>query len=545
MEATSELPTTDEVSKVFRDYRRVLKETSFLTPLQRGQRLVSRANSVHYQQRYENSSMKVKSLLPPGLQTRLDIDFYRILPKHDSNIALKIPLTLLSQTSGCTLMKTMDSGLIRLRRFLDRERGLRVLGEEIRRLGKGRSPLLVFRRENEMIRICTDWEEAMECWRTDVATVQMLQQYVHPYSRNTRILRVHWQESHSKPTFYYLNHQASKSTIPPLLPSRPDVLSRSRSVLSSTVNNPEDVYPETAYIAPKTLPELLKPLETCLKVLQLSLGNGEKVSEFVCDFISDQQHEWVFLACKGLTFTCKKRLLTKILEASQPITLNYLFYPLVVNKPFFQSRMHWENKLRGIAKQHNLSVAAMMNTLHDYSTLVGDSPTVEKVQEKQTVDRKNRPKSEKICLESEIITKGVTRYEQIRMKSRLSKENAKHGVDYLGKYGGLQVWHSALVVFAQRLQTLHTISDLFADRMSFDELRAFSNGLVRVLKGDFNLYYKEGLRKVHQRAAISKGLFAVFLEEVEVMVWGVTQDKTDTSLIYQRFLSLQEYICAK
>ena len=149
MEEDSDLPSTDEVREVFRDYRQVLRETSFLTPLQRCQRLVTRTYSVHQMQHSQATSIKVHSLLPPGLHTRLHIDFLRLLCLQEGNIPLRIPLTLLSQAQGCVLMKTGETGVVRMKAFADRERGLAVLGEEIRRAGKGGSSQLVYRRDHE------------------------------------------------------------------------------------------------------------------------------------------------------------------------------------------------------------------------------------------------------------------------------------------------------------------------------------------------------------------------------------------------------------
>lgn len=534
MEGGTSLPSSDEIREVFRDYRQVLRETSFLTPLQRCQRLATRTNSVHLMQRKQATSIKVHSLLPPGLHTRHNVDFLRLLCLQNSNIPLRIPVTLLSQAQGCVLMKTGEAGAVRVRTFGDREKGLAVMVEEIRRAGLVRSPEFVYRRDNEKMRVCRDWEAAANCWRADSTSPQMLQQYMRSSSRTSKVLRVHWKESQTKPDFYYLASRPESSN-KCFLPGRCSLMSRSLSDISlagglSSVQIVQNV---------KSLSEVIQPLEMCLKVLHRTLEVGEKLAEVVCDFILDSQRQWVFLACKGLTFTCKRRLQQQEMEPSRPITLKFLLYPVVARRSVIQARLQWSNKLKEIAAKQHLSVEALMDTLHDYTELPSDTPKAKEVVP-LSPPLVVKPRVIKLCRESEILAKEVGRYEQIRTRSKLFRKEASHQIDFTAKHG-VQVWRNALITLTDRLQTLET--ELFFDRMSFDEMTAFVNALMRVIRGDYNLYYKEVLRKVHQRQGISKSSYQLFLQELQVMLRGVTPDRNEAVLIHQRFLSLQDYIC--
>lgn len=541
MEEDIGLPSTDEVREVFRDYRQILRETSFLTPLQRCQRLVTRTYSVHHMQRSQVTSFKVHSLLPPGLHTRLHIDFLRLLCIQEGKIPLRIPLTLLSQTQGCVLMKTGETGTVRVRAFADREKGLAVLGEEVRKASKGGSPQLVYRRDHEKVRMCKDWGEAAECWRADLTATQMLQQYVHS-SRTSKVLRVHWKESKSKPDFYFLTTR-SECKQSSFLPGRNSLLGRSMSDTSQCCHSPSELSGSAQLVQnTRNVSEVLQPLEVCLKVLHRALGAGEKLAEVVCDFISDQRRQWVFLTCKGLTFTCKRRLQTQLVEASRPITLKFLLYPVVARRSVIQARLQWTNKLREIAEKQNLTVAALMNTLQEYTVLPVDTPEAKEVAKQSPPVRVVKPRTIKLCRESEILTREVSRYEEIRSRSKLFREDALHRVDFTAKHGA-QVWRTALQTLIDQMQSVHT--EFFTDKMSFEEMGALVNALMRVLKGDFNLYYKEGLRKVHQRQGISKSCYELFLQEMEATVRAVTPDRTDAVLIHQRFLSFQDYICTQ
>ena len=436
-------------------------------------------------------------------------------------------------------MKTGETGVVRVKAFADRERGLAVLGEEIRRAGKGGSSQLVYRRDHEKMRVCKDWKEAAECWRADSTTEQMLQQYVHS-SRSSKVLRVHWKESQSKPDFYYL---AIRSNQAPFLPGRNNLMGRSQSDTTQCFHPPNDISGSAQIVQnARNVSEVFQPLEACLKVLHRTLGVGEKLAEVVCDFISDQRRQWVFLACKGLTFTCKRRLQTQLLEASRPITLKFLLYPVVARRSVIQARLQWSNKLREIAEKQNMTVAALMNTLQDYTALPVDTSEAREVAKQSPPARVIKPRVVKLCRESEIITREVSRYEEIRSRSKVFREDALHRVDFTAKHG-TQVWRTALQALINRMQTVHT--EFFLDRMSFEEMGAFVNALMRVLKGDFNLYYKEGLRKVHQRQEISKSCYGLFLQEIQMTLQAVTPDRTDAVLIHQRFLSFQDYICTQ
>ena len=430
-------------------------------------------------------------------------------------------------------MKTGEAGAVRVRSFGDREKGLTVMIEEIRKIGLARSPEFVYRKDNEKMRVCRDWEAAANCWRADLTSPQMLQQYIRSPSRTSKVLRVHWKESQTKPDFYYLASRLETNS-KYSLPGRCGLLSRSLSD-TSLAGGPSVQIAQNA----KSFSEVIQPLEVCLKVLHRTLGVGEKLAEVVCDFISDSHKQWVFLVCKGLTFTCKRRLQQQEMEVSRPITLKFLLYPVVARRSVIKARLQWSNKLQEIAAKQHLSVAALMNTLHDYTALPSDTP---KAKEEAPLSPPPVVKSRgiKLCRESEILAQEVSRYEQIRTRSKLFRKEASHQIDFTVKHGA-QVWRNALMTLTHRLQTLET--ELFLDKMSFDEVAAFVNALMRVIRGDYNLYYKEVLRKVHQRLGISKSSYQLFLQELQAMLRGVTPDRNEAVLIHQRFLSLQDYIC--
>ena len=547
-EVLEPLPSLDEVQKIFKEFRQVLKAGALLTPLQRVNKIVTRNSSIAYGQKRESDANRVYNLLPPGHFTRVKVDFMQLLSASELSVTLKIPVTLLKNSDHSVLLKNNDLGLVVSRSFDDESRALQAFLEEVSKTAAPRAtnPRFVHKRASLAANFYSDANPAVEAWREAKSGSQLLQQFVQPHSKKPLLLRAHWKDNQKSPTFYYISPRSPQAqTLPSILTK---VCDFSRSFSDTDLEKTQSgIWSSASTLIvqrSKEIPELTKALEACLKVISSSLVPGEKVSEMVCDFTSDQQHQWVFLSCRGFSFACKKRMLTQKLEPKRTIDLKYLMYPVIARRSILQKRLRWNAKLRDIAANQKLTVAALMKTLHDYTELpVEPLSSCESPQMAKAATSTKKPKSAKPSMETLVLNREVSRYDQLMMKSKVHKECVRGSVNFIDKHGGCETWKPMLLTLLLRFQSLEGASALFADKMGFEERDSFVHALLRVIRGDCNMYYKEALRKVHHRVEVPKDLYSVFLQEMEQLLLTITRNTEDAKAILHRFGQLEPYIC--
>ena len=320
--------------------------------------------------------------------------------------------------------------------------------------------------------------------------------------------------------------------------SEADIQHREASIKKSTSN----LVVQTL----KTIPELNRPLDTCAKLIQSSLTHGSNVTEMVCDFTSCRTHRWVFLSCEGYTFTPGQKMMKQLLQQNEVVDLQFLMYPLVANRFVLKQRLKWQNKMKNLAAQQHAEVVEMVESTTECSVVGiqktnnlikfpindpfadGPSPTL--------VKKKNVVRS--------LLNSDVTNYDRLVLGSRQYKEEKNSKIDFFSKHGGETAWEPQLTSFYEKFREEKSVMPIFEENMGIEETRMVVCSLQRVIKGDFNFYYREALRNIHHKLGISKSQFAIFLEQMNPVLRVVAANSEDASKILLRFQQLEPFICS-
>jgi len=529
----AELP---DVEQVFKDFKQVLALSHYETPLRRANRLHARQGSIALEQKAQGQADQVFNLLPPGHFTRLKVDWWRLLVDLEQAVALKVPVTVVSQSNGVVLLRNNATGQVVYRAFASLESTLPVLEGEA---GKGPISLLpkfahkiagdgvtFYKRSTE---VCAAWAEAGK-------VPQQVQQFIQTHTKSATLLRVHWKTTRKTPDFYLLS-STSEGKTGGKLPG----LYRSSSL--ACIQPYAGVIRASANLTvhrSKPIAELEATIGLCVRLLSASLPLSQKVSEAVFDFIPDVQRQWVLLTCKGYCFASRRKLVTQVLEPQNPIDVHYLMYPVIARKEEVRARM-LEKASKSMQKRLS-TVGSALKLIkpppfpHNVSASMESSP---QFQPKPTL-----PALLSSPLEHLIISREVGCYERLRGDSRLHKESQKASIDLVAKYDGIQAWKPAMHKAYLNLHQNTEVADYFEEKIGFEQHFAVVNALLRVLKGDFNFYYKETLRKIHSRFCIRRSHYAVFMLQLEEVLGEMTISRSDAVIALQRFKDLEVLICS-
>lgn len=539
-----ELPSAEELSQLFKDFKQVLRVVKYQTPLQRAQQKVARQSCIALNQKAESEVEHVFNLLPPGHYTHNRVDFLRQISTLEMDVRLKIPITLLSDGPKVVLLKNNSFGGIVVRRFSDFPRGFQAFVDEVLRSGpfRANSPRFVHRSNQVATSFHVREREALAVWMSQESAEQQLQQFVQPFSGAQSLLRVHWKAS-QKGTCYFLSLGPRKKQSSPFGIST-SLMNRSFSVPQIESTNSHVVRSSSNLMVQKgRVPQLLaKEMNTVMKVLRKAYGDHESIGDVVCDFTSDIQHQWVFLKCQGFTFRSRKKLITQTLGASQPINLPYLIYPLVARRRVVQRKLHWYNKLKCIAEKHNLSITALMKSVDDYVPLTSKRLT-ETSKHEERKQEESHPRPATRCAESELMNREVRRFERVMRGTRLSRMEAVSKVDFVERHGGAEAWRGQLTASLIAFYKHELVAQMALEDIGCEQLHMKISAFLRILRGDYNFYYREALKKVHAHLSLQRSQFHQLLVELQPTLLAVTQSQEDTMLLLQRFSTFEEFIC--
>ena len=542
------LPSQEEVRKVFKDFKQVLKVARYQTPLQRANHLVLRNSSIALAQKVQSEAEHVFNLLQPGHGTVHSVDFFRVLLSAQQAIPLRIPVTLLSDAEGVVLVRTNETGHISIRLFPEAPKGLAAFFEEVGKLGAVRAtlPRFVHKTISQPSSFHVSIEAALQAWEEASGAEHRLQQYVLPHSKSTSLLRTHWRED--KGPIYYFISQGTSGTKPlPSIVSKTHIIDRSFSE-PHLIENRARIKKSTSNLVVQRLrpiPELNQALEACLKTLSGTISVDQRITEMVCDFTSDAHYEWVFLGCDGFSFKSKLRSWTQTIKQNKVVDLQCLMFPLVTRKSVVHKRLHWTNKLKTIASQQNLDEIQVASDTKEcfvappaafHSTL--DSPEHDSYE-----DAIYHPRAKRRMVVNSLLSRDVSRYDSLVQESRAYKEETNNKINFVERHGGTDVWKRKLRDFLVVLVKLREVSDLFCENIGIEETEMIMCGLMRVIRGDYNFYYKEALKKVHHRKNIAAWQYDLFLKSIEGVFREVTQSEEETQLILQRFEQMEKFIC--
>lgn len=527
---------TEEIERVFRDYRQALKQTRFHTPLQRVHKLFCQKNSANYSQKEESEASRIWHLLPPGQSTNLCVDLLSLLATDAA--FLLIPATLLNSGSFPVLLRTSDSGQVTSHTFEDEDRALQAFCEEINRVRTYHPnlPRYAHKLESAPSSFHVTFDPAERLWRSNLGKHQRLQHFIQPATKQSTLLRVHWQRAKKVPTYFFISQKgpAKPKQFPSLLPK---VIRLERC---TSVPDIQDCKPPSgsALVVQRLreMPELDLPLAECVRVLSSSLPRGQQVEEMVCDFTTGVQRKWVFLRCAGFTFSTRRKGLTRLVEQNRTIDVRFLMYPVVANRYALKRRLRWNNTMKTIAVQQREEVTHISTTSEECN-LAGPVKTQSFIDLPSLEDEDS--KAEEVV--DSLVSRDLSKYESLIKVSRQYKVDTRNKVDYVELCGGMLVWVLPLRRAISAFQHDGRVAALFPDKMGPEALDMKACTILRVLKGDYNFYYKEALRKTHDNVNVRKEHFKCFLEWLRPVFVEVAGAK-DAEKIEGRIQQLEEFI---
>lgn len=527
---------TEEIDRVFREYRRVLKQTRFKTPLQRVQTLIVQKNSAKYSQKAESDASRIWHLLPPGQSTQLSVDLLRLIVADPAY--LLIPITLLHLGSLSVLMRTNDQGQVVSRTFEDEDRALRAFQEEVHRAETHwpNLPQYSHKLESGPSSFHVTFDSAELLWRSNFGKSQRLQQYIQPVSKQSTLLRVHWQRAKKGPVYYFISQRgAGKAKQLPSLLAK--VIHLERSTSEPDIQDCKPPSGSTLVVQrAREMPELSSPLAECVRVLGNSLRKGQQVAEMVCDFTTGIQRKWVFLRCAGYTFSSRKRPVSQLVAQNRTIDVRFLMYPVVANRYALKRRLRWNNTLHSIAAQQKEEVTHI-STASEECGLLGPSKTQSYLDLPDLESEESKTEG----LVDSLVARDLGKYESLIRSSHLYKAEIRNKVDFVELCGGPQVWLLPMRRAVLAFQRDRRVKELFQNQMGPEAADMKVCTLLRVLKGDYSFYYKEALRKTHDKVEVRKEHFRCLLEWLRPVLVEIAGER-DAEKIEARIRQLEEFI---
>lgn len=539
VDSLKSLPPQEEISRIFNDFKEVLKVARYRTPLQRIHRLTTQHCAITYSQKLQTEADRILNLLPPGLNTVHNVDLLRLMLIGEQNAVLRIPVSLLDCGGKYALMKNTEAGVVFVKMFKDSEKACATFKEEVSRCSG--LPQYVHKCSSSSASFHTCLDSAVALW-TRTSFPQQLQQFIPPMYKSPCFLRVHWSRMWSKPRCYLITRGS------PLHPnSMPSILTAGKSMGRAFSNPPDSGYglfgQDIKGLSVQKMrkgPELRKELETCVRVLGCSLRAGLGLREMVCDFKPTAGRKWIFLKCQGYTVETRMKVNTSFFEQHETVDLRFLMYPLVANRFLLRNRLKWSNKLKTIATQQAQQVVSFVS--NEECVLASES-SVQSLTEPRSEDR-NTPTARKRVVVKTLLAKGVLAYDRLVQGSREFKEEQKAKTNIMERCGGEAVWKQHIHGFFLQFHASKDIASLFTENLGIDEANMITCSLLRVIRGDYSFYYKEALKKMHHRLHISTQIYDLFLLELHKHLTALTDSKEEASMVLRRFQQLKEYICA-
>lgn len=544
IENTSTLDSSEaDLASVFDNFKAVLRATEyfpsrFKTPMQRAASLTRLASSSKLAQNREVEIARLTSLLPQTMQTRLTIDLYSLLSRP---LSVPIPPTLIVDGAGLRLVT--NKGVTRIGEAELALGELLVEAERWNQERTSRAPQFVYRTAASHPILINHFTEAKAVWLAYTGE-QRLQLYVVPATIQATLLRAHWKRS-KRGTVYYIISSKSADTkgrprlpsilkhIPELSPSQP----QSPKPISSSFVNIKAPLECWAVKRIKPIPDIDKAIQEVVKAVELSFTQGKQaVEELVVDFLPDCRKRWVLLAIKGCTFASAAKAIIENLEQKQTIDLKFILFPL------FNQKQDLGQRLRDLKRREEgarrMSFLGINHITSRKSEIPIQSTTGPAGQDSQPCphSRKSLGKTQELAF-----SKIINNYDEMMGNIKRYKLEMQGATNFLQRYGGLEFWEGVLWRLRDRLRRDTVLGDIYTC-VNPEEDRTMQRGFQRILEGNYNIYYKQTLMKIHRNLGVTARQFACFLHAFEqvVCVSPVTQE--DCGIILKRFKMLESCI---
>ena len=520
-----DLPPEAEVARLMRDFKQALNAAPYQTPLCRAQRQLRFRLSIQHAQHSQSQAQKVQHLLPSGHRTILNPDVLRAIAASDSHPHLLIPSTLLSTNTGAVLLTNKaNNDIVDIYKFSELTPAFHALEKAEKTRPRTDFPRFVYRSAAQSSSFHYHVESAISAWRKSSIS-QHLQVFIQPRSKAPSLLRVHWKQQQPL-TCYALYEEHRSAPLPPLV-------TRSASVIAK-------VQPDSAFLTVvriKRAPSLEPAMVTVARILRPLLEKEANVCELVCDFTQDQAARWVFLRCQGLVFQpAKEQLEVAIIAPQSRSDPCFRVFPVVVRTKEEEIRLCWSDKLHNIAAKHHLSWSNFLRATKEVSQLPADpKPDPPQPHRAKTPNKRH-------SLAEDVMSRGVEGMNRLLCMSRASRAQAAEAQNFVEMYGGEDLWRPAIIAALLDFYQRDEIVDFVLDGMNHEQMLLISNSLFRILRGDYNFYYKETLRKVHFRYDITPKQFQTLLLVLGDVVTPICLPE-HTQAIIRRFKEFQSYIC--
>ena len=513
--------STQEIAEVFRNYRTILKQTSFKTPLQRVSALAKHRSSLRLQQMRQFQHEHVACLLPQGSHTRVCVDVLYLLAASPKQWKLRVPWTLLSKADCLAVVRTDKHGKVTVDK-VNQCRVIKALEKEFA-LGAAsfslKFPKFIHKCASSQLRLLFTLSDIEETWRNHILEVQRIQEFISPPHSTVSLTRVHWKQSCRRGLYYVLHHnsksrsQHSSHQVSKSLANLSEIGAESDEfVVNAKASNIVSVKRS------KADPQLDCMAEEVAALLESSIcKNNERIEEIVCDFVYDWKGRPVLLSCEGYTFKAVKQSFARQVM------------------PVFASEnglAETQGEYVEEEKSRSRSVIAKRNSLVKLAL----PPVI-------TLLKQPSPKPDFHHTHT-YLTSITFSYDSLLSKLHTYKEDLKISINFVDKYGGPAFWSPIL----------HTVGEIFRsdqklkryyEHLNFEEGSMLQRGYQRILEGNYNLYYKRSMTRVHMGKGIDIEAFHAFVENVGAALDGYPIEMEDIKTIIKRFRSFESCICPK
>ena len=550
-----------DLSQVFKDFKEVIQIHRFATPLQRAHRRQQQQSAQFLSQKQLQEAQQVHFLLPPGHYTQLKVDFCWELRKWRGRIEVKIPVTMTAKGGKIWVMYTCEKGSIETQSHLTLDTAFRHFSSLLHRTSsfKPNTPKYVLKLDDSSPQFFPSLALVRSHWLSTPASHYQLQQYIAPHTKAATLVRAHWKSSQQSATCYFIyqDHVTSEQRLSCVLDQVPTLFNRSHS--ENTLPKQGKTTSKVVIQRSKLIPELDNAVKDCVKVVQNGLIPGESVSEAVFDFVSNQKHQWVVLGCKGYTRNTKeRRVKIATFEQKTEINMKFLLYPLLARKSIIHKKINHSVFLSSVAFRRRKGIIPSETVTQTTSKVPLIAKTTESVLPVlDTTSRSSSVRSTCPCpmlsktfftndsLPRRVITQEVSKYDNMREYMRKNQEIAKNKQDFVEKYGGMQFWLPQIQFLISEVLKNSDYGNYFEEIPNIEECSFIIHCFSRIIRGNYNFYYKETLGKLHSKCGISLVHFDSFLKGIEAVLMGVEISRGDSEEILRRFRELKDYICAK
>jgi len=532
-----------DLTSVFDSFKAALRATEyhpdrFKTPMQRAASLCRLASSSKLAQNREVEIARLTSLLPQTMQTRLTIDLFSLLSRP---LSVPIPPTLIVDGAGLRLVT--NKGVSRIG---DADTALGELLVEAERWNQERSsrpPKFVYRTADSHPILIGHFAEAKAVWLAHTGE-QRLQLYVVPATIQATLLRAHWKLSKRAAVYYIISSKSASTKSKSRLPS---ILKRIPEFSASQPQSPKHIAPSFVNIKSplecwavkrnKPIPDIDRAIQEIVRTVELGFTQGRQaVEELVADFLPDCRKRWVLLGVKGCTFTSAAKAVIENLEQKQTIDLKFILFPL------FNQKQALGQRLRDIKRREEgarrMSFLGVNHITSRKSESPAQSTTGPTGQDPQPCPHSRNSLGK---TQEQAFSQIINNYDEMMGNIKRYKLEMQGATNFLQRYGGLEFWELVLWRLRDRLRRDAAVGDIYQS-INPEEDRTMQRGFKRILEGNYNIYYKQTLMKIHRHLGVTARQYAGFLHAFEqvVCVSPVTQE--DCGIILKRFKMLESCI---